>query len=115
MRGEILLISILFIISILALTGCGASRSTSINSNSANTTPLSKAEFVQLYSDSSKFEGRRVNFYARIFIEPEKDDKGTYLQVYANDDHSKITIIGIKDTQLGSENGDIFTCICASY
>ncbi|MGH4120807.1 DUF4352 domain-containing protein [Clostridium sp.] len=98
---------IIVIISILALTGCGASSSNSSNSSSENTTPLSKTEFAQLYSDSSKFEGRRVCFYARIFTEPKKDDKGTYLQAYANDDHSKKTIIGLKDPELGVKNGDI--------
>lgn len=107
MFKEIKILFIISIISIIALTGCGASSSTTSNSNSANTTPLTKDEFVQLYSNSSKFEGRRVDFFARVFVEPEKDDKGTYLQAYANDDHSKITIIAINDTQLGVKNGDI--------
>ena len=100
MFKKIKVLFIIFIISILALTGCGAN-------NSRNTTPLSKAEFNQLYSDSSKYEGRRVDFFARIFNEPEKDDKGIYLRAYANDDHSKITIISFNDTQLSVKNGDI--------
>lgn len=100
-------IFIILVISILALTGCGTSSSTSSNSNSANTTVLSKAEFNQLFLDSGKFEGRRVDFFARIFMEPEKDEKGTYLKVYADDDHSKIILIEINDPQLGVKNGDI--------
>jgi len=107
MFKKVKILFITSIISVLALTGCGASGSTSSNSNSANTTLLSEAEFDQLYSDSSKFEGRRVTFFARIFTELKKDDKGTYFQAYANDDHSKITMIGIKDPQLGVKNGDI--------
>lgn len=98
---------IIFIITILALTGCDVNSSTSNNSNSANTTPLSDTEFTQLYSNPSKFEGRRVNFFARIFAEPVKDDKGAYFEAYANDDHSKVIKIGISDTQLVVKNGDI--------
>lgn len=104
---KVFIISIISIIPIIALTGCKTSSSTSSNSNLANTTPLSETEFSQLYSNSKKFEDRRVDFYARIFTEPEKDDKGTYLQAYANDDQSKKTIIGINDPQLSIKNGDI--------
>lgn len=43
---------IIFIISILALTGCDVNSSTSNNSNSANITPLSDTEFAQLYSNT---------------------------------------------------------------
>jgi hypothetical protein len=100
-------ILIVSIISILALTACDASNFTSSNSNSENTTPLSEDEFAQLYSDSSKFEGRKVDFYARIFTQILRDDKGSYFQAYANDDHTKKTIIGLYDTQLSVENGDI--------
>lgn len=107
MFKKIKILLIICIISVLAMTGCSSKNSTSNNTNSANTTPLSEVEFVQLYSNSSKFEGRRVDFYARIFAEPEKDDKGTYLQAYANDDHSKKTIIGINDPELTIKNGDI--------
>lgn len=103
---------IIAIISILALTGCGASSSSSSNSSSVNQsqsskTPLTKDEFVQLYSDSSKLIGRNVDFYAKIFVEPEKDDKGTYIQAYANNDNSKNTMIGINDAKLDVKNNDI--------
>lgn len=108
-------ITILFtiaIISVLTLTGCDSSSATSSNSSPAkevqsNKTSLSKDEFIQLYSDSSKFKDRSVDFYARIFIVPEKDDKGTYIQAYANNDDSKNTIIRIKDPKLDVKDADI--------
>ena len=98
---------LVLVISLLFLTGCGGSSSTSSDSSLSNTKVLSKAEFDQLYSDSIKFQGRRVDFFARIFVEPVKDNKGTYIKAYADDDHSKVTIIGINDPQLGVKNGDI--------
>lgn len=103
---------IVVIISILSLTGCGANNPASNNSTNgkeveANKTPLTKDEFVQLYSDSSKFKNRSVDFYAKIFMAPEKDDKGTYMQAYANNDNSKNTIIRIADPKLDVKDEDI--------
>src|SRR4051794_14705086 len=45
---------------------------------------LTKDEFNKMFSDPKKYKGSKVEFYAKIFIEPEKDEDGTYLQAYAD-------------------------------
>lgn len=72
--------------------------------------PLSKNEFEQMFSDPKKFKGRAVDFYAKIFIEPEKDTNNTVLQVYANNDNSKNTIVWVNEN-INLKNGDIIHII----
>jgi len=60
-----------------------------------------------MYSDPDKFKNRSVDFYAKIFIVPEKDDKGTYIQAYANNDDSKNTLITIVDPKLDVKQDDV--------
>lgn len=55
--------------------------------------------------------GKSVDFYARIFLTPEKDDKGTYVQAYANNDDNKNTLIAIKDRNIDVKDGDIIHVI----
>lgn len=69
---------------------------------------LSKDEFIQMYSDPVKFKGATVDFYAQIFMAPEKDEKGTYVQAWSdpkNNAHN--TIIGIADPKSDVKQGDI--------
>jgi hypothetical protein len=99
----------------VGLMGCGSSEeSKQTNSNSSseetkkNTTLLSKDEFKQMYSDPDKFKGRKVDFYAKIFQEPEKDEKGTYIQAFADPDNSEQnTLIQVADPKLDVKNDDI--------
>lgn len=69
---------------------------------------LTKTEFEQMYSDPNKFKGHTVDFYAKIFVQPEKDNNGTYLQAYADPEHSeKNTLISINDSTLDVKTDDI--------
>lgn len=110
---RIIMISFMVSISILAV-GCG-NKDTVSNGLSTQTemkaSPLTKQELQQLYSDVKKFKGKTVDFYARIFMNPSKDDKGTYVQVYANNEDDKNTLIAIKDSNLDVKNGDIIHVI----
>src|SRR5699024_4332684 len=46
-----------------------------------------------------KYQGYEVEFTGQVFIEPEKDDDGVYLQVYADpENYEKNTIVGIEDS-----------------
>ena len=64
----------------------------------ANATPLTDAEFDQMMTAPAKFKGRAVEFYAQVFVEPEKDEDGTYLQAYADpSNYEKNVIIGLND------------------
>lgn len=96
------------LVLILGFTACGGSTSTSGNSNdSTSNKPLTKDEFEQMYSNPDNFKGKSVDFYATIFVEPEKDDKGTYLQAWADKNHSKNTLIRINDSKLDVKENDI--------
>ena len=48
----------------------------------------------------------KVDFYAQIFVEPERDKDGTYLQAWADKEHSKNTIIAYKDPKLDVKRED---------
>lgn len=96
------------LLSVLLLAACGDSeKSSSENTGENSGKVLSKEEFVKMYSDPAKYKGDKVDFYARVFIEPEKDDEGTYLQVYAEDNSDRNTLVAINDPDLKVENDDI--------
>jgi hypothetical protein len=77
-------------------------------SKKANAAPLTAQEFEKLYSDPQKYEGRKVEFYAKIFIPVERDDNGTYIQAYADPKNSeKNTLIAIRDPNLDVKQDDI--------
>ncbi|EDK33893.1 hypothetical protein [Clostridium kluyveri] len=108
-------ISIIVTILLMAiiLVACG-NESGQVNSNSdsqdtkQNDTLLSKDEFKQMFSDPDKFKGRKVDYYAKIFTEPEKDANGTYIQAFADPDNStQNTLIQISDPNLDVKNDDI--------
>ncbi|WP_242069103.1 DUF4352 domain-containing protein [Cytobacillus firmus] len=100
---------------LFSLTACG-SESTSGSSEEKTKTKdeekssgklLTKEEFEKMYSDPKKYKGSKVEFYAKVFVEPEKDDDGTYLQVYANNNDERNTIVGIEDPNLDVKMDDI--------
>jgi hypothetical protein len=117
--GSLILSSIIA----LSLIGCGSSTSAPATKEEPTKTAeqpkqeekketaaktLSKDEFIQLYSDPVKFKGANVDFYAQIFMAPEKDEKGTYVQAWSdpkNNAHN--TIVGIADPKLDVKQGDI--------
>jgi hypothetical protein len=59
--------------------------------------PLTKDEFEKMYTDPIEYKGSQVEFYAKIFVEPEKDSDGTYLQAYVNNNSDRNIIIAIND------------------
>ena len=70
--------------------------------------PLPKEEFVKMISNPDKYKGEKVDFYAKIFVEPERDDEGTYIQAFADPKNSdQNVIIGVPDPKLDVKNQDI--------
>jgi hypothetical protein len=124
-RGMFVLKKVILVLGIMVtmifavgLMGCGSGGSKQTNGNSSseetkkNTTLLSKDEFKQMYSDPDKFKDRKVDFYAKIFQEPEKDEKGTYIQAFADPDNSEEnTLIQVSDPKLDVKNNDIIHVI----
>ena len=52
-------------------------------------------------SDPDAHKGARVDFVGQVFVDPERDAKGTYLQVYVDPKNSDwATIVGVKDPNL---------------
>lgn len=115
MKKISIVIGILLIITIFA--GCSsenkqASSNTNTKETEQNTTALNKDEFKQMFSDPDKFKGRKVDYYAKIFQEPEKDEKGTYIQAFADPDNStENTLITISNPKLDVKNNDIIHVI----
>ncbi|MEH7180519.1 LptM family lipoprotein [Neobacillus vireti] len=68
---------------------------------------LTKDEFYKMFSDPKKYKRSKVEFYAKIFIEPEKDEDGTYLQAYADNNMDRNIIIAIADPNLDVKTDDI--------
>jgi hypothetical protein len=68
---------------------------------------LSPSEFDKMFSDPKKYKGSKVEFYAKVFVEPEKDDDGTYIQAFANNNSDRNAIIGIEDPDLDVKAEDI--------
>ncbi|MFJ8260257.1 DUF4352 domain-containing protein [Peribacillus asahii] len=107
---KLLGLSIIFIL-LFALAACSSSEDTSsqekAKKDESNGKLLTKEEFNKMYSDPKKYKGSKVDFYAKVFIEPEKDDDGTYLQVYADNNEERNTIVGIEDPDLEVKVDDI--------
>lgn len=72
-----------------------------------NDEPLSEEEFVKMISDPKKYKNSKVDFYAKVFTEPEKDDDGTYLQVYADNNSDRNVIVGIENPDLEVKLDDV--------
>ncbi|MGG3738438.1 DUF4352 domain-containing protein [Aeribacillus pallidus] len=98
----------------LSLAGCGEETSTTDGANEATSevsvskgTVLSADEFEKMFSDPKKYKGSKVDFYGRIFVEPERDSDGTYLQVFANNNSERNAIIMIEDPNVDVAMDDI--------
>lgn len=107
--------NLLFLLSIitLVLAGCGESQSSGGNNDTSKKEKkeeaklLTEDEFQKMFSDPKKYKDSAVDFYAKVFVEPERDSDGTYLQAYANNNDERNTIIGVKDPDLDLSVGDI--------
>jgi hypothetical protein len=109
------LVSIILLL-VLIIVGCSSSESSSTTKDSKNgksskvtkeAKVLTKDEYTKMFSDPKKYKGSKVEFYAKIFVDPEKDDKGTYIQAYADNNQDRNIIIAIKDPNLDVKNEDI--------
>jgi hypothetical protein len=75
----------------VAFAGCGGSSAHSDEH-------FTRANWDQLQSDPNAHKGASVDFVGRVFTAPERDKKGTYLQVWADPKSSEQnTIVGYSD------------------
>jgi hypothetical protein len=108
------LLTLIFAALSLSLAGCGEETSTTDGAieaanevSESKGTLLSADEFEKMFSDPKKYKGSKVEFYGRIFVEPERDSDGTYLQVFANNNSERNTIIMIEDPNVDVAMDDI--------
>jgi hypothetical protein len=109
------LLILLFVLSI-TLVGCSSEESSRNDSaekvvkneeKAKNAEVLSKEEFEKMYTNPKEYKGSVVEFFAKIFVEPEKDSDGTYLQAYVDNNSDRNIIIAIKDPNLDVKSEDI--------
>ena len=87
------------------LSGCGGGSSGSASSGAgigtASSETFTRANWAAVDSDPDAHKGARVDFVGQVFVDPERDAKGTYLQVYVDPKNSDwATIVGVKDPNL---------------
>lgn len=107
------IISVICLVFTLSLLGaCSdtekSSSGDSKSSEEATTKGKLKAEdYEKLYSDPEKYKGYEVELTGKVFSEPEKDDNGTYIQIWGDPGNSeKNTLVSIKDTKLKVKTDD---------
>lgn len=95
----------------LAACGSGEGEKTEVSaSNKSEETAkktISDGDIAKLYTSPKKYKGYSYSFVGKVFITPEKDDKGIYLQVYAdpqNAEHN--TIVAFEDPDFEVSEGD---------
>lgn len=81
---------------ILLLGACGAESSSTSDDSGSNKKEevkskgkLEKEDFLKIFGDPKKYKGYEVEYTGKVFIEPERDDDGVYLQVWADPENSE--------------------------
>lgn len=87
------------------LTACGDSTSLSGDGNKGDnekTKGLLKTEDIdKMYTDPDKYKGYEVELTGQIFTDPEKDDEGTYFQMWGDPENvEKNTLVAVNDPNL---------------
>lgn len=98
----------LVLLSSFMFIGCSSNNSSTQNENVSEEAPISANDFYLVYANPKEYKGRSVEFFGRVFVEPERDSDGTYLQVFTLDQgNDGNTIVGINDPNLDIHAGDI--------
>lgn len=90
------LVTVVGLVSTAFVAGCGGSSS----SSSSNET-FHRSNWDLLATDPDAHKGASVDFVGRVFVTPERTDKGVALQVWEDPQHSENnTIVGYGDPNL---------------
>lgn len=115
MNKKRIVCTLLIILTTTTFISCsGNNESNQDNSNNSavleenNESIIPREEFNLVYSNPKKYKGKEVEFYGKIFTNVEKDNDGTYMQMYTNEDGSDNNVlVGINDPNLNVKSGDI--------
>lgn len=108
-------LSLLFIFVLLLVAAAGCSSESSSQSSGGKKEsqtketkePLSKEEFAKMISNADEYKGAKVDFYAKVFVEPEKSDDGVYIQAFADPKNSEQNVIIVADPKTNVKTDDI--------
>lgn len=112
MRKLMILVSL--IIATVMLGACSDNESSSSNSKDVKKSEsvktkgkLNEEDYEKLYSDPKKYKGYELEITGKVFAEPEKDEKGTYIQVWADPENAeKNTLVAIDDPKFKVKTDD---------
>lgn len=101
------------LVSVLLLAACGG-ESTDSRKGEENTETetsshnvLAEEDFDSMYARPADYIDYEVTFTGQVFVRPEKDEDGIYLQVYADPENSEQnTIVAYNDPTLKISEGD---------
>ncbi|MFJ8100026.1 DUF4352 domain-containing protein [Lysinibacillus sp. NPDC096212] len=105
-----LLFSSMLVLS-LGLAACGSSdgdkTKVPASEKSAEAKTISDGDIAKLYTSPKKYKDYNYSFIGKVFITPEKDDDGVYLQVYADPQKSEHnTLVAFEDPNFEVNDGD---------
>ncbi|MFD1363332.1 DUF4352 domain-containing protein [Lentibacillus salinarum] len=64
-------------------------------------------EFDKVFSDPGAYIGYEVTFTGKVFVQPERDEDGTYLQVFADPENAEQNVIvGMADSDFDVSSDD---------
>lgn len=106
-----IIFSSMFVLSLgLAACGDGEEKTEVSASNKSEETAkktISDGDIAKLYTSPKDYKGYSYSFTGKVFITPEKDDKGIYLQVYADPQNSAHnTLVAFDDPNFEVNDGD---------
>lgn len=100
---------------LLFLAACGSDEgatpkevsSGGVESTESVSEVLEPNDFDKMYSNPLSYEGYELEFMGQVFVEPERDDEGTYLQVYAKpEEYDQNIIVAIDNPNLEVKTDD---------
>ncbi|AIF44520.1 hypothetical protein X953_16265 [Virgibacillus sp. SK37] len=95
------------IAALVMLGACGDSEALSEGKEKKETAAtktkgkLKEEDYEKLYSDPDKYKGYEIELTGKVFTKPEKDESGTYIQMWADPENAeKNTLVAIKDSNI---------------
>lgn len=102
-----------FIFSLFAalfLVACGSDSGSTPGEESVNSSSnkvLAENEFDKMYTNPKEYKGYEVTYTGNVFVAPEKDNEGIYLQVYADpENYDKNTLVAFANPDFIVNEGD---------
>lgn len=96
----------------IILAGCGVTEDANTAAKAETSSEkvkgtVEKEDFDKMYTNPADYKGYEVEFTGKVFVYPEKDNDGIYLQVWADPENSeKNMVVGYPDPQLDVKSGD---------